>query len=280
MRWDPGHRSDDVIDARGQGGFGGMRLGLGGFLVVGVLSLVFHRNLFALFQTDGVAPTSPVATGPAQSTPSADRSVQFVSFVLDDVQATWTRTMPAMGRQYERARLVLFSQSVTTGCGGADSQTGPFYCPADQRVYLDLDFFRALSTRFGAPGDFAQAYVIAHEVGHHVQHLLGIDARVRAGSASQERALSVRLELQADCFAGVWAHSTQQRNILESGDLEEALGAAASVGDDRIQRSAGRRVNPETWTHGSAQQRSAWFRRGWTSGDPQQCNTFGGADPT
>lgn len=279
MRWQEGHRSDDVIDARGQRRGGGLKLGLGGILVVGILSLVFRRNFFALLGTEPSAPAGP-QTGPGAgggTPPASDRQVQFVSFVLDDVQANWARIMPTLGRPYERAQMVLFTEAVDTGCGAADSRVGPFYCPADQRVYLDLGFFHELRTRFAAPGDFAQAYVIAHEVGHHAQRLLGIEARTRAmqqRDPSRENDLSVRLELQADCFAGVWAHSTQQRNLLESGDLEEALGATAAVGDDRIQRGAGRRITPETWTHGSAQQRASWFRRGWTSGDPRQCDTF------
>ncbi len=279
MRWEQGHRSDDVIDLRGRssgGGFGGVRLGLGGVVVVAILSLVFRRNLFTLFSSgDAVAPTAPAA--PYRGTPEEEREVQFVSFVLDDVQNTWARVMPSLGRPYERAQLVLFTDAVQSGCGATGSEVGPFYCPADQRVYLDLGFFRELRARFAAPGDFAQAYVIAHEVGHHVQRLLGIEARVAAsgrGDPSSRNAMSVRTELQADCFAGVWAHSTAQRNLLESGDLEEALAAAAAVGDDRIQRSAGRRVNPETWTHGSAQQRAAWFRQGWSTGDPNRCDTF------
>jgi predicted metalloprotease len=282
MRWQQDHQSPDVIDNRGQssgGGGGGMRLGLGGFLVVGVLSVLFRTNLFALFDGSGAPPQGANATSgpPRTSNPQEDRDVHFVSFVLDDVQENWTRIMPALGRPYERTRLVLFTDAVNTGCGGADSNTGPFYCPADQRVYIDLGFFRELRTRFAAPGDFAQAYVLAHEIGHHAQRLLGIEASTRAAQArnpARENDLSVRLELQADCFAGVWAHSTQQRNLLEQGDLEEALAAAAAVGDDRIQRGAGRRVNPETWTHGSAEQRASWFRRGWSSGDPRQCDTF------
>jgi predicted metalloprotease len=285
MRWQEGHRSPDVIDARGPGGggggFGGMRLGFGGLVVVGILSVVFRTNLFPLF-SGGTTPArqAPAAQGP-QRTGNAeeDRQVHFVSFVLDDVQANWTRIMPTLGRPYERARLVVFTEAIRTGCGAADSAIGPFYCPADQRVYIDLGFFRELRARFGAPGDFAQAYVLAHEVGHHAQHLLGIEARARAAQSrdpARENDLSVRMELQADCFAGVWAHSTQQRNLLEAGDLEEGLAAAAAVGDDRIQRSAGQQVRPESWTHGSAAQRASWFRRGWTSGDPNQCDTFGG----
>lgn len=256
-----------------------MRLGLGGVVIVGILSVVFRTNLFALFDGGSLpSPGTSAARSPQRAAnPQEDQQVRFVSFVLDDVQDNWTRIMPAMGRPYRRAQLVLFTDGIDTGCGAADSTIGPFYCPADQRVYIDLGFFRELRSRFGAPGDFAQAYVLAHEVGHHAQRLLGIEERTRQAQAqnpSQENELSVRLELQADCFAGVWAKSTQQRNLLESGDLEEALAATAAVGDDRIQRSAGRRVRPETWTHGSAQQRESWFRRGWSSGDPQQCDTF------
>jgi predicted metalloprotease len=282
MRWNQNHRSGDVIDARGQGspgGRGGLRLGLGGIVIVGILSVVFRTNLFTLFD-GGALPspgTSTARTPQRAANPQEDQQVRFVSFVLDDVQDNWTRIMPALGRPYSRAQLVLFTDAIHTGCGAADSTIGPFYCPSDQRVYIDLGFFRELRSRFGAPGDFAQAYVLAHEVGHHAQRLLGIEERTRQAQAqnpSQENELSVRLELQADCFAGIWAKSTQQRNLLESGDLEEALAATAAVGDDRIQRSAGRRVRPETWTHGSAQQRESWFRRGWSSGDPRQCDTF------
>ena len=281
MRWNEGHQSPDVIDARGQGigGGGGMRLGVAGFIVVGILSLVFGRNLFSVVGGSPSAPgtTAPRATAPRRGDAAEDRQVRFVGFVLDDVQATWAQLMPRLGRPYQRAQLVVFTDAVRSGCGTAGADAGPFYCPADQRVYLDVSFFRELRSRLGAPGDFAQAYVIAHEVGHHVQRLLGIDARVRQSSTRDpgaENALSVRQELQADCFAGVWAYATARRDILERGDLEEALTAAAAVGDDQMQRNAGRRVNPETWTHGSAQQRAEWFRRGLQSGDPGRCDTF------
>jgi predicted metalloprotease len=243
-----------------------------------VLSVVFRRNLFTVVQNTR-SPTTTTPTAPYRASPEEERQAQFVAFVLDDVQNTWGRLTPALGTEYRRAQLVLFTDAVRSGCGAAGAEVGPFYCPADQRVYLDLGFFRELQSRFRASGDFAQAYVIAHEIGHHVQHQLGIDARVRQmqqADPSSENSLSVRTELQADCFAGVWAHSTSQRNLLESGDLEEALGAAAAVGDDRIQRGAGRRSSPETWTHGSAEQRASWFRRGWDSGDPRRCDTFAG----
>jgi len=205
--------------------------------------------------------------------------MQFMSFILDDVQQTWTTLLPKLGEQYKDARMAVFRDGVSTGCGDAPAAVGPFYCPVDQRVYLDLSFFDELDQRFGAPGDFAQAYVVAHELGHHVQHLLGIEQRVRQmqesrpGSANQ---MSVALELQADCFAGVWANTTSQRRLLESGDVDEALGAASAVGDDKIQAQMTGSVRPDKFTHGSAAQRAQWFRRGMESGDPNVCDTFGG----
>jgi predicted metalloprotease len=203
-----------------------------------------------------------------------DRAVQFVSFVLDDTQETWQRIL---GSRYEDAKLVLFRDAVRSGCGVAGAETGPFYCPADQRVYLDLSFFDELDQRFGAPGDFAQAYVIAHEIGHHVQTLLGVSSRVRQlqqRNPSAANELSVAMELQADCFAGVWGNRAASRNRLEPGDTEEGLAAAAAVGDDRIQKRSAGYVNPESFTHGSSEQRVRWFRRGFDSGDIRQCDTF------
>jgi hypothetical protein len=209
--------------------------------------------------------------------PGEDELVQFVSFVLDDVQSTWQRTLPAAGREYRRAKMVLFTDATQSACGVGQAAMGPFYCPLDEKVYIDLGFYRDLKRRFGAPGDFAQAYVIAHEIGHHVQHVLGLAERVRQVQSQrpdQANVLSVRLELQADCFAGIWGHSTAQRDILEAGDVEEALNAASAIGDDRIQKQAGGRTNPETWTHGSSRQRVAWFRRGLESGRIDDCDTF------
>ena len=203
--------------------------------------------------------------------------VQFVSFVLDDAQNTWAQLLPAQGVQYRKAKLVLFRDAINSACGFAEAATGPFYCPADEKVYIDLGFYDELKQRFGAPGDFAQAYVLAHEVGHHVQNVLGIEEKVRAArrqNPGAANALSVRMELQADCLAGVWAHSTNQRQILESGDIEEGLGAAAAVGDDRLQRMSSGRINPESFTHGSSAQRMDWFKRGFTTGSVQSCNTF------
>jgi len=282
MRWTPGGRSEDIEDQRGEGGGGfqirGPHLGIGGFLVVLVLSLLFKRDFFSLLGVSGVGgPSATTASQPAARGPEDERQVQFVSFVLDDVQKTWSQAFARANRPYPHAKLVLFTDETRSGCGFAESASGPFYCPEDQRVYVDLAFFQELKTRFGAPGEFAQAYVLAHEMGHHIQNLLGIDAKVRqlqTRSPSRGNQLSVGLELQADCFAGVWAHSTEQRNILEQGDVESGLAAAAAVGDDRLQRQAGRRVSPETWTHGSSQQRVDWFKRGLSAGRIDACDTF------
>ena len=286
MRWTPGGRSENLEDRRGvRVGRTGVGLGLGGIVLLGVLSLVTGQNFFALLgplldQTGGEP--QEYSDGPVQSTPQEEERVQFVSFVLDDVQNTWTREFQQIGREYEHARLVLFTDATRSGCGTADAAAGPFYCPEDRKVYIDLGFYQELKNRFGAPGDFAQAYVLAHEIGHHVQHLLGLTDQVRANqerNPSRANALSVRLELQADCLAGIWARSTSERRLLEQGDVEEALGAASAVGDDRIQRQAGGRVSPERWTHGSARQRAGWFRRGLDSGRIDDCNTFRTALP-
>jgi hypothetical protein len=253
----------------------GRGLGIGGTVVVLALSLLFGRNLFNdLGVEPGVATGAPMT---AADSSAEEPQVQFVSFVLDDVQDTWSKVLPKYGARYQPARLVLFRNSTDSGCGPAQSVMGPFYCPLDERVYLDLGFFDELQRRFGASGDFARAYVIAHELGHHVQHILGTDARVRQAqesNPSEANELSVRLELQADCFAGVWANSTGQRRLLEQGDIEEALGAASAVGDDRIQQRTTGRINVDSFTHGSAAQRSQWFRRGFESGDPRSCSTL------
>jgi predicted metalloprotease len=254
----------------------GRGLGIGGTVVVLALSVLFGRNLF----TDlGVQPAVGSVSAPMTTADSAaeEQEVQFISFLLDDIQNTWAKTLPRYGGRFHPARLVLFRNSTDSGCGPAQSAMGPFYCPLDERVYLDLGFFDELKQRFGASGDFAQAYVVAHELGHHVQHLLGTDARVRQAQESDPSAanqLSVRLELQADCYAGVWAHSTDQRQMLEKGDIDEALNAAAAVGDDRIQQRTRGQINVDSFTHGSAAQRSQWFRRGFASGDPRSCDTL------
>jgi len=239
------------------------------------LSLLFGRNLF---NDIGVQPGIAATGAPMSPADSAaeETEVQFISFVLDDVQNTWTKTLPNYGAQYHPARLVLFRNSTDSGCGPAQSAMGPFYCPVDERVYLDLGFFDELKQRFGASGDFAQAYVLAHELGHHVQHILGTDARVRQNQESrpnEANQMSVGLELQADCFAGVWAHNTDQSRI-QQGDFEEALTAASAVGDDRIQQRTTGSVNVDSFTHGSAAQRSASFKRGLESGDPRSCTTL------
>jgi hypothetical protein len=258
-------------------GLGGRHIGIGGFLVLLILSFVFHRNLFTLFLgdsgSDRPAATSAPASGAAQST-----EVQFVSFVLDDVQGTWQNLLPAQAsKQYRHAKLVLFRDSMESACGQAETATGPFYCPGDEKVYLDLGFFDELKSRFGAPGEFAQAYVIAHEIGHHVQKLLGIEGKVqrmRESNPAQANPLSVSLELQADCFAGVWAMSTEQRKIIDRSDVEAAMRAAAAVGDDRLQKMATGHVRPESFTHGSSQQRTQWFQSGLNSGQISACDTF------
>jgi predicted metalloprotease len=279
MRWTPGGVSGNIEDMRssggGGGGFGGRGLGIGGIFIALVMSLIFGRDFVTPLLTSGGG------AGPARS-PQADQArtraeepqVQFVSFVLDDAQATWSRLL---GQRYRNARLVLFRDSVRSGCGAAGAETGPFYCPADERIYIDLSFFEELDRKFKAPGDFAQAYVLAHEVGHHVQTVLGISRQVRQLQQQNPRAanqLSVKMELQADCFAGIWGHSTKERNILEAGDVREGLAAAAAVGDDRIQRQARGSVNPESFTHGSSEQRMQWFTRGFESGDIRVCDTF------
>lgn len=273
MLWTPGGRSPNLEDRRSGGGGMGRGLGIGGTVVVLALSLLFGRNLF----TDlGVEPAGVSATttplSPADSA-AQETEVQFVSFVLDDVQKTWASTLSNSSVQFHPAKLVLFRNSTDSGCGTAESAMGPFYCPVDERVYLDLGFFDELKQKFSASGDFAQAYVIAHELGHHIQHLQGIDAQMRQAQESdpsRANQMSVALELQADCYAGVWAHSTQGR-ILQAGDVDEALNAASAVGDDRIQQRTTGRINVDSFTHGSAAQRSASFKRGMETGDPRSC---------
>ena len=287
MRWTPGGSSDDVEDRRDEGGsggmhFGGLHLGIGGIIIVFILSLVFHRNFFALLS--GGSSTAVTQQDPGERS-AANREqdeaekpqVDFVTFVLNDTQSTWTKILPSEGVQYHHAKLVLFRNSIDSACGMAQSATGPFYCPQDEKAYIDLGFFDELKRRFAAPGEFAQAYVLAHEIGHHVQKLLGIEGKAHAAqerSPQSAKAISVRLELQADCFAGVWAHSTDQRHLLDVGDIDSALKAAAAVGDDRLQRMSTGHVNPETFTHGSSEQRTQWFQRGFSGGTVESCNTF------
>jgi uncharacterized protein len=278
MKWTPGGSTEDIEDRRGQGGggFRGGPVGIGVVLVLLVLSLLTGRNFLSLVDPNAIGGTDqPSSSGPVASSPDEDRLVQFVTFVINDVQATWTRLLPG---EYQKTTLVLFRDSTPTACGMGQMASGPFYCPGDQKVYIDLGFYDELRQRFGASGDFAQAYVIAHEVGHHIQRLRGIEGRVRQAQEARPSAanvLSVRLELQADCYAGIWGHSTAERQILEAGDVDEALRAAASIGDDRIQRMSGRGVQPESFTHGSSTQRVEWFKRGFESGDLDACDTFG-----
>jgi predicted metalloprotease len=290
MRWTRGYSSDQVDDRRGEGpasaGMGGAsvgilfwlfsRFGLPGLLVGGAI-LYFASNIGTGSSTPATARGGEQSTGAAANDPERE-AVEFVSFVFDDVQKTWTERLAQKGTRYSPARLVLFRDAIGSACGLGQEAMGPFYCPSDRKVYIDLSFYRELRDRFGAPGDFAQAYVIAHEVGHHVQHLLGIDQRVRDAprrAQQGEQGASVRLELQADCFAGIWAQSTERRQLLEAGDVDEALRAAASIGDDRLQREATGRVQPESWTHGSSAERVRWFKRGHELGSLEACDTFG-----
>jgi predicted metalloprotease len=283
MRWTPGETSPDIEDRRDEGGgpsfggFGGRGLGIGGTLVLLVLSILFRQDLFTLFSTAPSRSYPPQSADRARDT-AETTEVQFVSFVLDDVQRTWEKLLPQQaGVPYRHAKLVLFRDVTDSSCGTAESATGPFYCPADEKVYVDLGFFDELRDRFGAPGEFAQAYVLAHELGHHVQKLSGVERKIRTLQQSNPGArneLSVRLELQADCLAGVWGHTTAQRKLIDTSDVEAGLRAAAAVGDDRLQRMARGRVSPESFTHGSSAQRTTWFRRGLETGELAACNTF------
>jgi len=286
MKWSAGNR-ENVEDRRGSSG-GGLRmggLGIGGLLLVLVLSWATGVDFLSLLDSGAVDPGPAANTstpgGELRTTPEEERMVDFVDAVMRDAQQTWGS---ALGGRYQPTRARIFRDAIQSACGLGQSATGPFYCPADQLVYLDLGFFKELQDRFRAPGDFAQAYVLAHELGHHVQHLLGIETQVRRlqqARPDQQNELSVRLELQADCFAGVWGHRAAQPGRaaagqveLERGDLEEGLNAAAAIGDDRIQRMSGSRVAPDRFTHGSSQQRVEWFKRGFDSGDYKACETF------
>lgn len=279
MRWKRGTGGGQVEDRRGASpvALGG---GAGG---IGLVVLLLFYLLGGGSGGAGAGPLDPLPGMPAaqgQTGPDPDAELKdFVSFVVQDVQSSWTTTFANADKPYEPTKLVLFDGATQTGCGVGSSQTGPFYCPLDRKVYLDLGFFRDLRSRFGAPGDFAQAYVIAHEFGHHVQNVLGVSEDVRRkqqANASEANDLSIRLELQADCLAGVWAHSAYEEELLESGDLEEGLGAAAAVGDDRIQEASTGRVDRESWTHGSSEQRVRWFKKGFDGGDPGACDSFSG----
>jgi predicted metalloprotease len=310
MRWQLGKRSSNIEDRRGaggggfgggfggfgRGGFGrggpGMRIpvgragGIGGiglvaFLVIALLLGVDPGAIFDTGYQDGSRPTSVGEPSSVAEGPEADRVRDFVSAVLGETVETWQAIFAARNATYPEPTLVLFTGAVNSACGFAQAATGPFYCPGDRKIYLDTSFLTELEERFSAAGDFAQAYVIAHEVGHHVQNLLGVSQQVRdyqagVGPGPQANDASVRLELQADCFAGVWAKHEQERQLLETGDVEEAMGAATAIGDDRLQRMAGRRVTPDSFTHGSSEQRVRWFRAGYDSGELEGCNTFNG----
>ena len=292
MRLDEGRESSNVEDRRGEDGrsgggglrLGGGRMGLGTIVIALVASYFLGINPMTVMSilsggSDGAMVASQPRQGPAPAPPKNDAQARLVSTVLADTEDVWRAQFAAMGAKYPDPKLVLFRGQTPTACGTGQAAMGPFYCPGDQKVYLDLTFFDEMKTRFRAPGDFAQAYVIAHEVGHHVQQVLGISGKVenarRRASERESNALSVRLELQADCFAGVWGfHANQARHILESGDIEKALNAATQIGDDALQKSASRAVVPESFTHGSSEQRVRWFRRGIESGDLKQCDTF------
>jgi predicted metalloprotease len=312
MRWGDFRRSDNVEDRTSEsqggrmsgGGFpiggGGRRLGGGALVVIVIASLIFGVNpLEMIGMMEGGGPVAPPQSQPSQPPPGygpqpgppqqaaptpprvagrPDSSKDFVTAILGDTEDVWTAVFKTRGAQYEKPNLVLFHGATRSACGGAQSAVGPHYCPADRKLYLDTNFFDELSRRFGAPGDFAQAYVIAHEVGHHVQNITGtmrkIDEQMRRTDGRGRNALSVRLELQADCYAGVWGYFAQKRNVLEPGDLEEGFRAASAVGDDSIQKKAQGYVVPESFTHGSAEQRQRWFRTGLETGDIRRCNTF------
>jgi uncharacterized protein len=278
MRWTPGGLSSDVEDRRGQsgGGLGGGGLGIVGFIILLVISLITGRNYLGAYFAGGGGTHMSQGAPPRAASPEEDKSAQLASFVLGDTQDTWTKILARENIRYPRAHLVLFRDHTQSGCGAARAATGPFYCPADQKVYLDLGFWDQLR-RYGASGEFAQAYVVAHEIGHHVQNVLGIERKVRGIQQQNPQAgnqLSVAMELQADCFAGVWANSSADRQIIDQADVKTGLQAAAAVGDDRLQKMSQGYVTPDSFTHGSSQQRMAWFNRGLQSGQVSACNTF------
>jgi predicted metalloprotease len=284
MRWTPGSRGS-INDMRGRSGGGGgmIPLGIGGFIVVALLSMFTGVDFFSMLGGGGSPqPTAVGTSGKVSASATEEKMVDMVGAVADDVQQTWTQKL---GNRYQPTKVTLFRDSIQSACGYAGAVSGPFYCPGDRHVYMDLSFFDELHRRFGAPGDFAQAYVLAHEFGHHLQTVTGTEASVRRAqqaNPSNGNALSVRMELQADCYAGVWGHEAAKPGRaargqveLDPGDLEEALRAAAAIGDDRLQKLGTGRVQPEKFTHGSSEQRQTWFKRGFDSGDPRQCDTFG-----
>ena len=280
MRIEDGRESQNVEDRRRFGAVGAGKIGIG-TIVIALVAMYFGVDPSFILQGGLQAPSEQSVQ--ADKPPADDAPARFVSQVLADTEDTWRELFKSSGRQYQDPKLVLFTGATPTACGTGQSAMGPFYCPGDQKVYIDLAFYRDLRERFQAPGEMAQAYVIAHEVGHHVQHQLGIAGKVReiqsqARDKASVNALSVRMELQADCFAGIWAHhANRTRQIIEQGDLESALTAAAAIGDDRLQKQTQGYAVPESFTHGSSEQRIRWFRRGYQSGDLRQCDTFAGA---
>jgi len=288
MKWEGNRESDNVEDRRdgGGGGFGGRSIGIGSIAIALIASWLFGVSpMTVLNLLSGASPGAPQSQqAPAHKPPADDHMAKFVSTVLADTEDVWKDVFSQGGATYREPKLVLFRGATPTGCGQGQSAMGPFYCPGDQKVYIDLGFYETLKTRLGAPGDFAQAYVIAHEVGHHVQNLLGISAKMdqlrQRVSPTEYNAMSVRLELQADCFAGVWAnHAQAARQLLEQGDVEEAMNAAARIGDDALQRASGRAVVPESFTHGSSVQRQRWFDTGLKHGSVRACDTFAARQP-
>jgi uncharacterized protein len=281
MRWRQSKESQNVQDYRGRstGGGGGMKLGLG-TVVIGIIAYFLGGPQAVMQVLSGAGGAAPTSEENIDTSVPNDEAGQFVTHVLGDTEETWGAIFSAAGRQYPEPKLAIFSEGINTACGSATSAAGPFYCPGDQRVYIDLAFFRQLETEFAAQGDFAKAYVIAHEVGHHVQTITGISDQVRAGqqnarSQEEANAWQVKMELQADCYAGIWAHSADStRQLVEAGDIDEALTAASAVGDDTIQKRVQGNVNQESFTHGSGAQRQEWFRRGFSSGQVGDCDTF------
>jgi uncharacterized protein len=289
MKWEGQEQSDNVEDRRGQGGssggsrVGGRGIGIGGIVIAMLAAWIFGINPMTVLGLLGGGSEQVVQqapAGPTQKPPAEDKAAAFASVVLRDTEKVWSQVFQSSGSTYRPPKLVLFRGATNTACGTGQTASGPFYCPGDSNVYIDLEFFDTLSRRLGAPGDFAQAYVLAHEVGHHIQNLMGITGKVDAArarqSTAQANATSVRLELQADCLAGVWAfHSQQGKGWLEKGDIEEGLNAAAQIGDDKLQRQSQGMVVPESFTHGSSQQRVTWFKRGMQGGSVKDCDTFG-----
>lgn len=291
MKYERGHRSKNVEDARGEapprGGGTALKLGGGGAILLAIIAVIAKAagvDIPGLENATQPSQSSSQSSGPpkGQQGPDPDAELfDFINYVVDDIQPTFARVFAQSGKQYRDAKLKVFREAVDTGCGLSSSAIGPFYCPPDEKAYIDLSFYKQLRADLGAPGDFAQAYVLAHEFGHHCQNILGIDEMVRRETARDRRResdLSVRTELQADCFAGIWAKDTSQRKLVEAGDIDEAIRAAGAIGDDRLQKMAGQRVNPETFTHGSSEQRVRWFRRGFEQGTLEACDTFASRD--